>query len=522
MKISTVSEMRELDQIAIRRFGIRAELLMENAGHAAYTVLSNQFDIEERRCVVLCGAGNNAGDGFVLARKIRSNGGDVNVFILGDLDRFRGAAKMNLDILTRMPVKITRLESIESLSAELDGFDVVADAIFGTGLTRTVQGLHREVIEVLNESGKPVLSIDIPSGIHGDTGQVMGAAVRATCTVTFGLPKIGSLLFPGYEFCGRLYVSHISFPPSLYDGQSLRIEVNSPATWRPAPDWKDRGGALFVGADPNTFAASHLAALTFLRVSGANAFLALPESVGAGIAGKETGVVVVPQKATNSGCISPSNRSSLLQLAATTDLVILGPGLPADEKTLRLQQELVRTIEKPLILYGDWLAAIPGYVESVFQRKAGTVLVSTLSQMSRITGETLSYLEKNRIDVLQRTAKELNAVIVLEGFHSLVGCPDRRVYLNLSGGGSLTRAGSSDVLAGAVASMFSPRLPLNEVVRTGVFAHGFAVDLSVKHNRQSELTARAILESLPAALEIGWADVDEPLRNRYAGGVRVS
>ena len=249
MKVSRVSEMRALDRTAVEKFGIVEELLMENAGLAVYSVLWNEFGLQDKRFVVFCGVGNNGGDGFVVARKIHSNGGVVKVFVLGDRSKFKGAARTNLDIVSRLPIEVLPLESIEAVEADVARCDGIVDAILGTGLTRDVEGLYRDVIELINRSGKTVFSVDIPSGVHGDTGRIMGAAVRADYTVTFGLPKIGNILFPGYGLCGKLYVSHISFPPSMVDADSLKVELNRPARLPPrdkSGHKGDFGKALFI------------------------------------------------------------------------------------------------------------------------------------------------------------------------------------------------------------------------------------------------------------------------------------
>ena len=198
MKVSRVSEMRALDRTAIEEFGIASELLMENAGHAVYSVLS-EFGIPGRTFLVFCGLGNNGGDGLVVARKVHSNGGAVMVFILGDPGRFKGAARMNFYDSMLLLISQRPNESIEMIEPDVAHCDAIVDAILGTGITREVEGLYRDVIECINQSGKTIFSVDIPSGVHGNTGKVMGTAVRADYTVTFGLPKLGNMLFPGYD-----------------------------------------------------------------------------------------------------------------------------------------------------------------------------------------------------------------------------------------------------------------------------------------------------------------------------------
>ena len=289
MKVSRISEMRALDRTAIEKYGIVEELLMENAGEAVYFVLSKEFGIKDKKFLVFCGMGNNRGDGFVVARKIHSNGGAVKVFILGDQSKFRGAAKINLDIVSRLPTEVRKIESIEAIKVDVAHCDAIVDAILGTGITRDVKGLYRDAIELINESGKTVFSVDIPSGVHGDTGKVMGTAVKADYTVTFGLPKMGNMLFPGYDLGGKLYVSHISFPPSIYNADSLKVEINHPVKL-PLRDKNahkgDFGEVLFIAGAASYFGAPYFSALSFLKAGSGYSRLAAPESITPFIANK--------------------------------------------------------------------------------------------------------------------------------------------------------------------------------------------------------------------------------------------
>ena len=228
MKVSRVAEMRNMDSQAIDRFNIPQEILMENAGQAVHSVILSELGVRNKKFVIFCGAGNNGGDGLVVARKLYSAGGEVKVFILGNRENLQGAARKNLDIISRMPVEVSDIESVELARPAILDSDAIVDAIFGTGLCREVTGIYRNVIELINTSHKKIFSIDIPSGINGDTGQVMGRAVESDYTITMGLPKVGNMLYPGFDLGGQLYVSHISFPPSLYNANSLRIQLNDP------------------------------------------------------------------------------------------------------------------------------------------------------------------------------------------------------------------------------------------------------------------------------------------------------
>jgi NAD(P)H-hydrate epimerase len=520
MKISRVSEMRAMDRAAIEQYGIAEELLMENAGHAAYTVLVQEVGITDKTFLVFCGLGNNGGDGFVVARKIHSCGGAVQVYMLGEQSAYKGAARLHLDILARLPVPGRQLTSVATVQPEVARGDVIIDAIFGTGLSREVTGLYREVIDLINGSGKPVLSLDIPSGIHGDTGQVMGTAVRAEYTVTFGLPKPGNLLYPGYGLGGKLYVSHISFPPALYNADTLKLALNRPVSLPPRNPQGHKGTfgeVLFIAGAASYYGAPAFAALSFLKAGGGYARLAAPASMIPFLATRGSEIVFVPQQETPARSLALDNKSALLELATRMDMVVLGPGLSLDEHTQRLARELVQAIDKPLLIDGDGLTALSKDSEILKRRQAPTILTPHLGEMSRLTSLSVADIDARKIDVLQRTAQDLQAIIVLKGAHSLIGYPDARVYMNMSGNSGMATAGAGDVLTGTIAAMFGLGLALPEAVRKGVFIHGLAGDLAALDKGEDGLTAQDILDYLPYAVQMDRQGLPANLRDRYVG-----
>ena len=521
MKVSTVSEMRALDRRAIEEFGIAQELLMENAGQAAYFVLLREFGIKDKTFSVFCGTGNNGGDGFVVARKIHSNGGEVKVHILGDPGKYRGAAKINLEIISRLPIEVQQLQSLDSVKGDIAQSDLIVDAILGTGITGDVRGLYSEVIESINESGKPVLSIDIPSGIHGDTGQIMGAAVKADYTVTFGLPKIGNMLFPGYELGGKLFVSYISFPPSMVNDESLKVAINHTRDLPPRNKRGHKGNfgdVLFVAGAAGYFGAPYFAALSFLKAGGGYSRLAAPHAIIPSIASKGSEIVFVPQRETHSGSISLENKESLLSLSEKMDVVVLGPGLSLDEETQQLARDLAQAIDKPLLIDGDGITALCQDLQIIKERQAETILTPHLGEMSRMTDMSPADIEEQKIDVLQRTATDLHATIVLKGAHSLIGCPDGRVFINMSGNSGMATAGSGDVLTGTIAAMFGLGLSVEEAVRKGVFIHGLAGDLAAGDKGEDGITAQDILDYLPLAVKMDREGLSAAMKEQYAGG----
>ena len=518
MKVASVAEMRNLDRRAAEELSIPEVILMENAGLASCFLLSREVGIGGQKCAVLCGPGNNGGDGLVVARCLHANGAEVKVFIAGEEGKFQGAAKSNLDIARKLPLEITQVKSAAAIRGAIMHSRVIVDALLGTGLDREVSGLFRDLIQLMNESGKTILSLDIPSGINGDTGEVMGAAVRADYTVTFGLPKIGNMLYPGYAHCGRLYVSHISFPPLLHNDDALKIQISGHISLPARPPDAHKGSmgkALFIAGSAGYYGAPYFSSLSFLKAGGGYTYLAAPRSVAPFIAQKGSEIVFAPLEETAAGSISPANRQQLLELAEKTDFVVIGPGLSLEKDTCRLVRELIPLIKKPLLIDGDGISALTDDLHLIRQRPFPTILTPHLGEMARLTGKTIPHISRYKIPVLQETAKDLRAIIVLKGAHSLIGAPDARVFINLSSNPGMATAGSGDVLTGAIAAMFGMGLPLEEAVRKGVFLHGLAGDLAAAAKGEDGITAQDILEYLPFALKHDRERIKGDWREKY-------
>ncbi len=518
MKIASVAEMRSLDRYAMENLSLPEEILMENAGLAAYSVLTRQEDIKGQRYAVICGPGNNGGDGLVVARLLHARGARVKVFLAAGEAKFRGAARSNLEIASRLPLEVRQVESAAAIKSEIMHSRVLVDALLGTGLDREVSGLYRDLIQLLNDSGKMILSLDIPSGVNGDTGEVMGAAVRAACTVTFGLPKIGNLLYPGYSLGGKLYLSHISFPPALHSENSLPIQTNDRLTLpvRPADAHKgSMGKALFIAGAANYYGAPYFASHSFLKAGGGYAWLATPRQVAPFVAQQATGVIMLPQRETAAGSLALDNRQQLLEQAQMANFVVIGPGLTLNEETQQLVRELAAGITGPLLIDGDGLAAFAGNLPLIRQRPGATILTPHPGEMARLTGKPLAYIAGNRIPALQEAARASGALVVLKGAHSLIGAPDGRVFINLSGNPGMATPGSGDVLAGTVAAMSGLGLPLEEAVRKGVFVHGLAGDLAATDKGEDGITAQDILDYLPPALKQDREGIADSLKGRY-------
>lgn len=518
MKVSTVGQMRNLDQGAIERFKTPDKLLMENAGGAVYFVIHSEFGIKGKRFIIFCGIGNNGGDGFVVARKLHSNGGLVTVFLLGDSKKLTGCARDNFDTISTLPIQIEKVSSVEQLTPSIADCDAIVDAIFGTGLVREVGGIYREVIDLINKSGKTVFSVDIPSGINGDNGQVMGCAVKADYTVTFGLPKLGNLLYPGFELCGKLYVTHISFSPSLYDTDEIKVETNNPFPIPIRTEDTHKGSygkALFIAGSSNYLGAPYFAALSFLKAGGGLSYLASPTSITNFLATKGSEIVFAPQRETERGSLSVEAKDDLLEFSERADMVVMGPGLSLNEETQQLVRELAPLIDKPLIIDGDGITAISQNIDLIKKRKSPTILTPHLGEMSRIIKTGIAEINANKVPLLTKACRELNAVIILKGAHTFIGFPDERIYINMSGNPGMATAGSGDVLVGTIAAMFGLGFSIEESTRMGVFLHGLAGDLAMRDMGEDGIIAGDIMNYLPEALRYCREQHEELDKNLY-------
>jgi len=502
-KIVSVAEMRELDRRAVAELGLSVALLMENAGVAVYRAARQHFGVRGRRYLVLCGVGHNGGDGLVVARQLHAGGAAVRALLLGDPARYSGVAGEQLDRARRSGLDVATATTAAELTVALAVCEVVVDALLGTGLTRPVEGLLRAAIEAINGAGRAVIALDLPSGIDGDSGAVWGAAVRADCTVTFGLPKRGNLLFPGAEHGGRLFVAPISMSPALLGAPTLRVALNEPPPLPPRrPDGHKGsfGDVLFIAGAAGYYGAPCFAALALLRAGGGYARLATPRSLAPHLAALASEVVFVPQAETADGALAEQAAEGLLALAARVDCVALGNGLSLAAETQRLVRRLVPAIPVPLLLDGDGLTAIAVAPELLRQRRAPTVLTPHLGEMARLLDQPLSVVAADPIGSAERAAAAWGATVVLKGARTLIATPEGEVHLNGTGNSGLATAGTGDVLVGTIAAMIGLGLPVPEAARAGVFVHGLAGDRAAAERGADGLLARDLLEALPAAV----------------------
>jgi len=518
MRISTVEQMHALDRRAIEKYGIEEKLLMENAAHALYFVILKHFeDVKGKKFVAFAGPGNNGGDAITLSRKLFSNGADVKIYLMSDPSKYKGAARMNYDIAKNIGIPMENFKVENALIRfEVEKADAVIDGILGTGISRNVEGKYEDAIRIINESAKLVFSVDIPSGINGDTGEIMGIAVKANYTVTFGLPKIGNILYPGFEHCGKLYVSHISFPPANYEDENIKIFTNDPIL--PPPRKKDGhkgtfGDVLFVAGARKYYGAPYFSALSFLKAGGGYSRLATAKSVVPFVASEGKEIVFHPLEETEQGSISYNAKGEIMHIVEKVDFVVLGPGVSLNDRTQKLIIDLIEEIDKPMLIDGDGLTALSKKIEAL-EGKRNIVLTPHPGEMSRLTGKSIKEILKSRIETSREFSIEHGVILVLKGAHTQIAMPDGRVYINMSGNSGMATAGSGDVLTGTIAAMYGLGLKFEDAVRMGVFVHGLAGDIASEQKGEDGITARDIMEALPEAMHRLRSSIEE-VKEKY-------
>lgn len=509
VKVCSSEEARRIDSEASEKFGVDPLLLMEDAGSAVYEVVRRCFGASGRRVAVVAGTGNNGGDAMVAARRLYAAGAEVRVVVVGDPSRMTELARKQCELLAGVgvPLAYAKAESeLGALREALEWCEVAVVGLIGLGLKGEVRGVYRAAIELVSASGKPAVSVDLPSGIDPDNGLVRGVAVKSAVTVTFGAPKLGNVLYPGFHYCGKLYVSKLSYPPQLFEG--VGVELNAP---EPPPErvrWGHKGmfgKFLAVAGARYYYGAPYYVSYSFLKAGGGYSRLAAPKSVVPFIAAKCSEVVYIPLEETGEGTIALSNLDYLLKLAVELgiDIAAIGPGVSLNEETQQLVRELVAGLEIPVIVDGDGITAIAKEPDAVRKRKAPTIITPHLVEFARLTGLKPAEVQESPVGSLRRACRELNAFIALKGAHTLVGYPDGRVYVNMTGNPGMAKAGSGDVLTGAIAAMYGigyrdPGL----ATRMGVLVHGLAGDLAAEELGEDGTTPDDLVAKLPAAVRL--------------------
>jgi len=508
MYLVTAKEMQQMDQATIQQIGIPGQILMENAGSGAFRFMTRVFtELVTSKVAVIAGRGNNGGDGFVMARHLFQKDVSVKVFLLSAIDRVQGDARANLDLLYSLGIPVVEIPDADTFRkqrAALRRYDIFVDAIFGTGLNSDVRGHYRDVISFLNSLQQPVFSVDIPSGLNADNGQICGTCIQATATATFALPKIGHAVYPGAALTGALEIIEIGVPKQVIrqiqplqfllqkDMLTNVLQKRDPNTHK-----GKTGHLLVVAGSPGKSGAAAMTATAAMRVGAGLVTLGVPEGLHAVIEPQVTEVMTYALPQTTDGLLDERGLDALLGLAVDKRCLVVGPGIGMAEETKALLWGLLTTIKQPMVVDADGLNILAQHIEKLKLCRYPLILTPHPGEMGRLCDLSAAAIQMDRIKHARNLATQLGVHVVLKGAHTVMAHPDGSVFVNPSGNSGMASGGMGDVLTGAIAGFITQGYAPKEAIHLGVYLHGAAADYLRQHKGPFGYLATEVMNQLP-------------------------
>ncbi len=510
MHIVTAAQMQSLDRRTITEARVPSLTLMERAGAGVVTHLEQRYGpVAGRQIAIVCGKGNNGGDGFVAARFLRRKGARARVFLLAALSDLNRDAKVMCQRFQRTAGigAVVRTTDATQLRERLPASNFVIDAILGTGLSSPVTGLYREAIEAINTAGRPTIAVDLPSGLHADTGEILGAAVRADLTVTFGQPKLGLYVGAGVDCAGVVRIVDIGIPPSYVADLDCRVHLLTHAAMlaalparRQAAHKGTFGHAGIIAGSVGKTGAAAMAAMGALRVGTGLVTVAVPSSINDILETKLLEAMTVPMPDTKARTFARSGLDRLLAFVSARTAVAIGPGLTTHPETVELVQELVKRIDRPCVLDADALNALAGKASLLTECKIPPVLTPHPGEMARLEpGATSQSINADRLGVATRFARERGVFVILKGARTVIARPDGTAAVCPTGNPGMATGGTGDVLTGMLVGLLAQGLPPWDAACAATYFHGLAGDLAAARLGQAGMTAGDLILQIPHA-----------------------
>lgn len=513
MILLTAEQSRQLDRLSQVKYGVSSYELMTNAGDAVSRTIARRWpEAMARGVLVVAGKGNNGGDGLVAARRLHQVGERVRTVLLARQADLRGDAARACRDLAGVGGVIIEVTDEASLNAAMgsEPAGVIVDAIFGTGLNAEVRGLARRAIEMINMFEAPVVAVDIASGVNSDSASVMGSAVRAAVTVTFGFAKYGHVSYPGAELCGCLEIAEIGFAPQAISDLSPRGQfverIDALTLIRPRADNTHKGTyghPLIIAGSRGKSGAALLAARGALRAGAGLVTVAIPESVSAIVAAGQAELMTEPMPDHDGHFETSGTIKRLEQLATGKTALIAGPGMGASADTREIVEWLVQSVSPqcPLLLDADALNVLaPVRQERLTAARGPIVLTPHPGEMARLLGVSSREVNSERIVSARKLAEITGAGVLLKGARSVIVTPDQVVCVNSSGNPGMGTPGMGDVLSGIIGSLLGQGMIPADALKFGVFIHGYAADRLAERIGPAGYLASELADELPSAL----------------------
>jgi hydroxyethylthiazole kinase-like uncharacterized protein yjeF len=509
MKIATAQQIKNIDRRAIKGFSIPGPVLMENAATAVMTEMEKFFDgLAGTRVGILCGKGNNGGDGLALARRLSIRGVPVRVALLAPFGAITGEAGVNLAVLRKMDVEIKQNAATAAVADVVAWADVIVDALLGVGLSAPLKGTYASAVELMNASGKPLVAVDVPTGINADTGEVMGSAVRADLTVTMALLKRGLVLHPGAQHAGTVRVADIGIPPGVMEQEKISVSLlTRGALWglldpRPPDAHKGSFGHLLVVAGSlGKAGAAVMAVRGALRTGAGLVSVATPNSLVPIIQQHVFESMCIPSAESIDGTLGMGAENELLKASAKMSACAIGPGLSTHYETVRVARNFIQRLTIPAVIDADGLNALAGSLELLGKIKAPVIMTPHAGEMGGLLGISPRKVQKDRIGIASAFAMKYNVTLVLKGAATVVATPDGEVYINSTGNPGMATAGTGDVLTGMIGSFLAQGYAATQAACLGVYLHGLAGDLAAGEKGGAAMIAGDLIEKIPQAIK---------------------
>jgi NAD(P)H-hydrate epimerase len=511
MRILTADQMREADRRTIEDIGIPSLVLMENAGRQVVAAMESAFqDLADRRVAIVCGKGNNGGDGFVVARTLQHRGIDVSVFVVGRIADIRGDARVNIEILGRLGITVVEIVDEgqwELHFSEISDHDLIVDALFGTGLKSALSGIYETVVADINAAAIPVVSIDLPSGMSADTCDLLGDCIDATMTVTLGAPKLPLLLPPAESKSGDVVIADIGIPASVIDGLDgpavellTRDRIRALITARASDVHKgDFGRVLVIGGSRGKSGAASLAGLGALKSGAGLVTVAAPASVLPVIAAYAPEYMTEALEETAEGTVDEAAAEHVLALDA--DVIAAGPGLGRGPAVTAFVRELLEGSETPLVLDADALNAFAEEPASLVGRDGRDVIITPHpGEMARLVGCSVDDVQSDRVGIARDFAASHRVYVILKGYRTLIATPDGKLFVNPTGSPGMATGGTGDVLTGMLAAWLAQLLDAEAACRLSVYLHGAAGELADADHGEVSMTATDLVDHISDAV----------------------
>ena len=504
MKAALSYEMREMDRCAIEDFGIPGIVLMERASLEVFNVCHKYLSENNgKNAVVVCGTGNNGGDGFAVARMLYMKGYSVSVVIGGDSGKIKGDALINYDIVKKLNINI--ITEKEKWEKAIIHSHIVVDAIFGTGFSGSPREPYAGIIDFINKNAKYVVSVDVPSGADCDKGVISGSCIKAHETVTFVMEKVGMVFYPVKEYCGKITIGDIGMPKEVIEKQSLKHNVLSYDEAKnmlpKRMPWGNKGtfGKVFVLAgSENMMGAAAFSAEAAYRTGCGLVYSCVPE--------KSTQIMqsILPEAvekplSTKNGMFYLESYKDIEKDLDKAKAILIGPGLGRSNDVNEFVYSVLENAKAPVVIDADGLIAVAGNKDIL--RNINAVITPHIGEMSVLTGKEIKDIKENIIDTAVEFAKEYEVFVVLKDAVTVIASPKGDVYINKTGNNAMSKGGSGDVLAGIITGLISQGMDLYSASVLGVYIHGLCGDYTAEIMGHYSPLARDLINALSCVLK---------------------